>query len=114
MGRHAAADGAGVHPIVAAALQRHPAGSAGALHAAGRAAVVHGAAQGQSGPGWPGPPHDGTGLGWPEDERTGAPAPERATDGYPAQPGRPRLSWRWLFGRPASPAVGAPQDTSAA
>ncbi|MGY1855245.1 hypothetical protein [Modestobacter sp. SYSU DS0290] len=84
MGRHVAAEGASVHPLVAAALEQRPEPS-GPRHAAG-----------QGGLGWPGDPADGTGLGWPGDldragDRDRAEAPdERAVPR--------RAGWRRLFG----------------
>ena len=62
MGRHAAADGGSVHPLVAAALAHRPADSAGA-HRDGPQRPDHG-----SNVGWPeGPRPGGGGLGWPEE-----------------------------------------------
>lgn len=57
MGRHAAADGAAAHPLVAEALAGRP----GPSHRAHR--------PGSEGPiGWPGTgPTEGGGLGWPGD-----------------------------------------------
>jgi hypothetical protein len=60
VGRHAAADGASAHPIVADALA-HRDGGALAAHSAERA-------DGESGLGWPAPPpQEGGGPGWPGD-----------------------------------------------
>jgi hypothetical protein len=90
--RHAAADGATAHPLVAAAL-------------AGRPADVHGAhRQGRPGPiGWPGtsPTEGDGGLGWPGDLPAGddraAQAPPDGDD-EPDDDATPR-GWRRLFAR---------------
>jgi hypothetical protein len=97
VGRHAADDEAGVHPIVAAALQQRPATAlpGSARHDAEGSAM---AVTTDGGLGWPGEPADGTGLGWPEDPASGTqdaaqqPAP---ADGEPA---RRRPGWRRFLG----------------
>ncbi len=61
MGRHAAADGAGTDPIVAAALAQQDAGSSALRHATG--ATDDPATE--RGLGWPGDTTAGGGLGWP-------------------------------------------------
>ncbi|MEI4270167.1 hypothetical protein TEK04_00385 [Klenkia sp. LSe6-5] len=65
MGKHSAADGAVVHPIVATALQQR--GQAGA-----QPRPPLGAADAGSPVGWPQEPHRGEGIGWPT---SGQPAP---------------------------------------
>ncbi len=60
MGRHAAADGAGTDPIVAAALARQDVVSAGTRHA-----TADGSDDGGGALGWPGDTTTGGGLGWP-------------------------------------------------
>ena len=97
MGKHSADDGAGVDPVVAAALAQRlsPVEPVVPRHAPGPAPV---GADGTGGLGWPGDPADGTGLGWPVEDA--APA-----DGRPA---RRRGAWRRLFGGTAR------QDSSAA
>jgi hypothetical protein len=117
VGRHAADDGAGVHPIVAAALQRQASESAGVpRHGRGRGrAVAEGDGVREGGIGWPGSPHDGRGLGWPADGRTDVPvprAPEPLTV-VPAQPAKRRLGWRRLFGVAAA-TDRTPEGSSAA
>jgi hypothetical protein len=88
VGRHAADDGAGVHPIVAAALQQRAPrpDDDGPRHVSG-----------QGGLGWPGDPAEGTGLGWPA-------GTEAAGEGVPASPQpveqspvRRRSVWQRLF-----------------
>jgi hypothetical protein len=98
VGRHTAGDGAGVDPIVAAALSRRPA-SAEPRHGSRRLT----AADSEGGLGWPGDPADGTGLGWPADLRTttqAADAPAQAAVALVAEdvPARRRGGWRRLFG----------------
>ncbi len=98
VGRHTAEDGAHVHPLVAAALEeRHGAGTG--TH---RTAAAEAGPEGEGGLGWPGPPGDGTGLGWPAD------TDKRATP-VAAPVGR-RSVWRRLFSGPAR----AAQDAGAA
>lgn len=89
VGRHAADDVGPVHPLVAAALEARQTPPPGAVPASHRQ-------DGGEGPvGWPGPPGDGTGLGWPED-----------TDGQerpaPAEAPSSARSGRWLGWRPFS------------
>ncbi|MGY1843523.1 hypothetical protein [Modestobacter sp. SYSU DS0875] len=87
-----AAEGASVHPLVAAALEQRPEPS-GPRHAAG-----------QGGLGWPGDPADGTGLGWPGDLDTeGATDQARVQDDVAERSAGPRRGgWRRLFGRTAA------------
>jgi hypothetical protein len=89
VGKHAAAEGASAHPIVAAALAARPAETGGA-HS------IDGARAGGESPlGWPAPPAPGGGgLGWPADIDTDATAPAQAD----APPAALRRSWRQLFG----------------
>ena len=84
MGRHAAADGGSVHPLVAAALAHRPAESAGA-HRGGHQRPDRG-----SNVGWPGAsPPGGGGLGWP--------GQMSADDGSePAEEPAPAAARRWL------------------
>jgi hypothetical protein len=92
VGRHAADDGAEVHPLVAAALEARQAPMTG-THRFDRPAVAGTTSDGEGGLGWPGSPGDGSGLGWPADADAraatpvGAPAPKRSV-------------WRRLFGVP--------------
>ena len=97
MGRHTAADGAGAHPLVAAALAQR-AGAGSGAHRGGATSASE-----EGGLGWPGTPHapepgDG-GLGWPgggpEQGAEDAVAPE--TSGT-----RARRGWRRLFGARAA------------
>jgi hypothetical protein len=120
VGRHAAHDGAGVHPIVAAALQRQVPESArarrhGYAQAVGQVAVAEGDQVREGGLGWPGKRHDGTGLGWPVDVRSDAPVPAvpEPLTVVPAQPAKRRLGWRRLFGG-AQATDRAPEGSSAA
>ncbi len=64
MGRHAAADGAGTDPIVAAALARQDVVSAGTRHATADGSA-DGSDDGGGALGWPGDTTTGGGLGWP-------------------------------------------------
>ena len=112
VGRHAADDGAGVHPLVAAALEQQPAPAEPRqprhLHGAPQASDEH-----QGGLGWPGEPGDGTGLGWPAaGQATAAAAPaEPSTEQAPAR----RRGWRRLFGGSAgTPVSDREQDSTAA
>ena len=100
VGRHTAGDGAGVDPIVAAALGRRPA-STEPRHGQGSRRLT--AADSEGGLGWPGDPADGTGLGWPGDLRTAMDAVSTADQGAVAlvtedAPARRRGGWRRLFG----------------
>jgi hypothetical protein len=86
VGRHAAADGAGTDPIVAAALAQH-ATAPGTRHAS---ATDGGADQGtESGLGWPGDTTTGGGLGWPGsvDEAVRETARMDAVPSVPRAPG---------------------------
>ena len=101
MGRHSADDGAGVDPIVAAALAERPspAEPAEPRHAPGLVPV---GADGTGGLGWPGDPAEGGGLGWPARDA------DAGSDAVPAdRPVRRRSGWRRLFGA-------ARQDSTAA
>ncbi|MGY1821383.1 hypothetical protein [Geodermatophilus sp. SYSU D00079] len=89
MGRHSAADGAAVHPVVAAALARRPAGAPAARHGALRADAT------ESGLGWPGGSTTHEGLGWPGG-MTATPARQAAAVEEAARPARPR-GWRRFF-----------------
>ena len=108
MGRHAAADGAGTDPIVAAALASQSDGTTVPRHAPERA-------QGTEGDlGWPGDTTTGGGLGWPGSTDRGPGGQDAGADeahatarmdAVPAVPGTdsgagpsgPR-GWRRLFG----------------
>jgi hypothetical protein len=91
VGRHAAADGASAHPIVAAALASRLAEAGGVRSADGARAA------GESPVGWPGPPTpEGGGLGWPADADTDTDVAVPA--GAPAEASVLRRSWRRLFG----------------
>jgi hypothetical protein len=102
VGRHAAADGASAHPLVAEALAYRPVDAAGA-HRGDDAQPDDDARRdderpGREGdPGWPGPPPSpGGGLGWPGDTTDGA----GADGGSFAEPSPPvaRRGWRRFFG----------------
>ena len=86
MGRHSALEGAAVHPVVAAALERRAAdavaGRRGDLRAEGT----------QSGLGWPGTSTTHEGLGWPG-------GTSNEVDQTSADVGRPqrRRGWRRVF-----------------
>jgi hypothetical protein len=70
MGRHAAADGAGTDPIVAAALaQQQDTGAAALRHATAETTADPAT---ESGLGWPGDTTTGGGLGWPGSTDTAA------------------------------------------
>ncbi|WP_222268310.1 hypothetical protein [Modestobacter marinus] len=89
MGRHTADDGAGVHPIVAAALQQRvpQPEDGGPRHVSG-----------QGGLGWPGDPAEGTGLGWPAGtEAEGQGAVPAASQPVEQSPARHRSVWQRLF-----------------
>jgi hypothetical protein len=104
VGRHAADTGAGVHPIVAAALQRRAAESPGTLqHARSRRPAA--ADGGGGGLGWPVPPPDGTGLGWPSDAQTDSTLAEPGAGALTVvaeSPAPRRAGWRRLFGGAAA------------
>ena len=97
MGRHSALEGAAVHPVVAAALERRAAdavaGRRGDLRAEGT----------QSGLGWPGTSTTHEGLGWPggtSNEILGWPGgTSNEVDQTSADVGRPqrRRGWRRVF-----------------
>jgi hypothetical protein len=90
MGRHTAADGSSVHPLVVEGLARRHGGMA--THSTADAEP-----QKQTEVGWPAPPNKGRRLGWPGDlSAEGEAVPEE-----PAPPAR--RGWRRLFG--ASPAA---------
>ncbi len=108
MGRHAAADGAGTDPIVAAALAQQDGGAAALRHAttdsgatATATATATADAGTESGLGWPGDTTTGGGLGWPGSLDTAGDTPpgvpgdagDETTrmDAVPAVPG-PRVS----------------------
>ncbi len=81
MGRHAAPDGAGTDPIVAAALAQQDGGGAALRHATADAGADAGT---ESGLGWPGDTTTGGGLGWPGSlDTAGDTAPDDAPDGAP-------------------------------
>ncbi|MGY1651443.1 hypothetical protein [Geodermatophilus sp. SYSU D01119] len=66
MGRHAAADGAGTDPIVAAALASQDSAGSTTRHATADGSSGGGTDGGtESGLGWPGDTTTGGGLGWP-------------------------------------------------
>jgi hypothetical protein len=91
VGKHHAAPGASVHPIVADALTARTRG-AGGIHSADAPR-----AEGESGIGWPAPPAPGGGgVGWPGDLATDEATDEGTADGA-AQP-VVRRGWRRLFG----------------
>jgi hypothetical protein len=90
LGRHAARDDEGVHPIVAAALSTRPAAGQ-PRH--GQVTALSASEEGDLG--WPGEPADGTGLGWPVDQPTGTAVLS------PAQPAR-RRGWRRFLGSTAA------------
>ncbi|MGK5111008.1 MULTISPECIES: hypothetical protein [unclassified Geodermatophilus] len=98
MGRHSAADGATVHPVVAAALARRQEGVPAGRHGDLEAESTH------SNVGWPGSPGSGEGtpsggsVGWPG----GASQPARQeTSVADEAPEKPR-GWRRLFGSRAA------------
>ena len=107
VGRHSVRDGAGIDPIVVAALtsQRAPAEPGSLRHDLAPRRPDRAAADGEDGLGWPGDPADGTGLGWPGDLRTpddrgdddrgnAAPVAEPLAEEPPARRG----AWRRIFG----------------
>ncbi|WP_222194353.1 hypothetical protein [Modestobacter italicus] len=113
MGRHAADDGAGVHPLVAAALQQRPTADTPEepRHLAGAPRAADGQ---QGGLGWPGEPGDGTGLGWPAGtEGATDSAADQPADSEP-RPARRKLGWRRLFGGGTPAAADPAQETTAA
>ena len=100
VGRHAAGDGAGVDPIVAAALRQRPipAGPDAPQHGADR--QLRAATDGEGELGWPGEPGEGSGLGWPVDAlgEDGAGQQQALATPVAAPPTRRRQGWRRLFG----------------
>jgi hypothetical protein len=113
-----------VHPIVAAALRER----APEVLGGGRSGRVAGGAtaQDEGAVGWPAPPPDGSGLGWPDDADPADPESRRAASedrvvtmrdrraALPEQPARRRPGWRRWLGRPAGPPERAPQGTTVA
>jgi hypothetical protein len=93
VGRHAAADGAAVHPVVAAALARRATGLPSGRHGDLRADNTN------SNVGWPGradeEPSSGGPTGWPGGMT------EQSSPKAPAVPARPR-GWRRFFGSRAA------------
>ncbi len=110
MGRHAAADGAGTDPIVAAALAQQDGGAAALRHAttdAGATATATADAGTESGLGWPGDTTTGGGLGWPGSlDTAGDDAPEVAPDGVPGDAGHETTRMD------AVPAVPGPREST--
>jgi hypothetical protein len=102
VGRHAAADGVGIDPIVAAALSRRPEAPTGLpRHGQESRQQPIGAAGDDGGLGWPGDPADGTDLGWPVELITRPPdADDRPAVAVLTEqaPGPRRSAWRRLFG----------------
>ena len=103
MGRHAAADGAGTDPIVAAALARQDVGSTGTRRATADGSDDSSDGSDGGGLGWPGDTTTGGGLGWPGS--TDAGAETARIDAVPPVPGPgddpdspARRGWRRLFG----------------
>jgi hypothetical protein len=98
VGRHAAADGGAVHPLVAAALAHRPAEVAGVNR--------HARLDEGSGLGWPGPTSSEGGLGWPGSVSTTHAADDSGDTADPEDPAdepvppAPR-GWRRLFGSAA-------------
>ena len=99
VGRHSAADGSEVHPLVAAALEARPVTSGTAAHVPRDQRPRLTSPEGEGELGWPGHPGDGTGLGWPEDTRTGTPATATVT------PAGRRWDWRRFLGGRGSSAA---------
>jgi hypothetical protein len=116
VGRHAADDGAAVDPIVAAALQWHTPEAVGvARHAPDGPGSASATAGNEGDLGWPGPPADGTGLGWPADAVDSAAAadePARPAT-VPAPRARRRPGWRRFFGGTSAPVAEEPQNSAA-
>jgi hypothetical protein len=106
VGRHAADDGAGIDPLVAAALRQRPAsvepGAArhGDEHPEQRRQRPAELTGSEGGLGWPGEPGGGTGLGWPAeqtaDQASAADQPgvEIVAEEAPVR----RRGWRRIFG----------------
>ena len=97
LGRHAARDDEGVHPIVAAALSTRPAAGQ-PRH--GQLTALSAGEEGDLG--WPGEPADGTGLGWPLDEPTGTAVSEPALPLVATAPPARRRGWRRFLGNHAA------------
>jgi hypothetical protein len=89
VGRHSAADGAAVDPVVAAALARRAAGVPAGRHGDLRADST------ESGLGWPGGSTTHEGLGWPGG-RSATPARQAAAVEEAERQERPR-GWRRFF-----------------
>ncbi|MGY1630182.1 hypothetical protein ACI784_00525 [Geodermatophilus sp. SYSU D01186] len=89
MGRHSAADGAAVHPVVAAALARRAPGEPAGRHGDLRADAT------ESGLGWPGGSTTHEGLGWPGG-MSADPVRQAAAVAEAQPPARPR-GWRRFF-----------------
>jgi hypothetical protein len=88
VGRHAAADGASAHPLVAAALARR------AGDDTRRRADQQGERNNAGGLGWPGPPSPGGGgLGWPDDTAEADSAAVKTASAV-----SPRRGWRRILG----------------
>ena len=102
MGRHAAGDGAGVDPIVAAALRARPTSGQASTPRHGPQARQLTGSDGEGDLGWPGEPREGTGLGWPVDAGTGPSAGEPGLSLVAGQPPSVRRGWRRVFGRRAA------------
>jgi hypothetical protein len=118
VGRHAARDGVGVDPIVAAALRQRPTSTGTGVPRHGSSPRELTGTDGEGALGWPDPPHDGTGLGWPVDVTAGSsPAGDQpaVTLVSSAPRARRRLGWRRLFGGgPSADRSQPPSDSSAA
>jgi hypothetical protein len=92
MGRHTALEGSPVHPLVAEALLRRPAGTSGPRHAADEPRA-------EGGLGWPEPPAPtGGGLGWPGDLDVAAVDADRAAPAEDELQPAPRRGLRRIFG----------------
>jgi hypothetical protein len=90
MGRHTAADGTSVHPLVAEGLSRRAVGTGTHRTDARQSTEV----------GWPAPATKGEGLGWPGDLATDGDDGEAAAE-EPA----PRARRGWRRSRGADPAA---------
>ena len=86
MGRHAAGDGACVDPVVAGARRARPRSVQTSTPRHGAEARQPTGSDGEGDLGWPGEPHEGTGLGWPVDAGTGSPAGALGVDPGAGQP----------------------------
>jgi hypothetical protein len=119
VGRHAARDGVDVDPIVAAALRERPTSLAAGTPRHGSTSEPREltGTDGEGGLGWPDPPHDGTGLGWPVDVAAElAPAGDQpAVALVSSEPrARRRLGWRRIFGGGQSGGRSEPPSDSSA